>query len=215
MKIAIIGTGNVGSALGSSLVKAGHEITFAGVDPRKAAVLAASLNATSVASPLEAAAGTEVVVLAVPFGVAEAVAAQIASAVRGKTIIDATNPLKADYSGVATEGGPNGAERIAAAAPGAHVVKAFNTLFASLQADPTSLGQTIDALYAGDDPDAKETVARLAKDVGLRPVDVGPLSAARELEALAWLNISLQLRTGGNWNSSFVVVGAPEKALVA
>ena len=215
MKIAIIGTGNVGSALGSSLARAGHEIVFAGVDTRKAADVAAKLGATAVASPVEAASTADVIVLAVPFTVAEAVTAQIARAVRGKTLIDATNPLRSDNSGLATEGGPNGAERIAAAAPDARVVKAFNTLFASVQAHPEAHGQVVDALYAGDDPGAKATVAQLIRSIGLRPVDAGPISSARELEAMAWLNISLQLRTGGNWNSAFVLVGAPDKAVIA
>jgi predicted dinucleotide-binding enzyme len=213
MKIAIIGTGNVGSALGGSLVRAGHEVTFAAVDADKAGQVAASLGARVAPSPVAAAAGADVVVLAVPFSVAEAVAAQIEGAAQGKVIIDTTNPVKADFSGLVTANGLSAAERIAASAPGTHVVKAFNTLFASVQADPNAHGQLVDALYAGDDAGAKETVALLARSIGLRPVDAGTLSGARELEALAWLNISLQLRTGGSWNSSFVLVGAPEGAI--
>ena len=215
MKIAIIGTGNVGSALGSSFVRAGHDVTFAARDAARTREVAAKLGARTADSPAAAASGAEVIVLAVPFGEVEALAADLALAATGKIVVDTTNPLKPDYSGLATEGGLSAAERIAVQMPGARVVKAFNTVFASVQADPTTHGQTLDGLLAGDDADAKATVAALARSVGLRPVDAGSLSGARELEALAWLNISLQLRTGGDWSSAFVLLGAPEAAIAA
>jgi NADPH-dependent F420 reductase len=215
MKIAIIGTGNVGSALGGSLVRAGHVVTLAGRDAGRTREVAAKLGATAAESPAAAASEAEVIILAVPFGEVEALATELAPAVPGKIVIDTTNPLKADYSGLATEGGPSAAERIAVRLPGALVVKAFNTIFASVQADPSTHGQTLDGLLAGDDGDAKATVAVLSRSIGLRPVDAGSLSGARELEALAWLNIALQLRTGGSWNSAFVLLGAPEAAIAA
>jgi predicted dinucleotide-binding enzyme len=215
MKIAIIGTGNVGTALGASLVRAGHTVTLTGQDAAKATAAAALIGAGAGTSLADAVEVAEVVVLAVPYGSVEAVAADIAAVIAGKVVIDATNPLKADYSGLATEGGPSGAERIAALLPTSRVVKAFNTLFASIQGNPDVHGQMVDALLAGDDVAAKAVVASLIKSIGLRPVDAGSISGARELEALAWLNISLQMRTGGNWNSSFVLVGAPDKAIAA
>ncbi len=214
MNIAIIGTGNVGSSLGRSFIRAGHDVTFAARDTAKTSQLAAELGA-SWASPVDAAAAADVVLLAVPYVEAEAVVRDLGSAIAGKVVIDATNPLKADYSGLATEGGPSGAERLAAVAPTASFVKAFNTLFASVQADPTTHGQTVDALLAGDDEAAKSVVAALIRSIGLRPVDVGALAGARELEAMAWLNIALQMRTGGAWNSTFVLVGAPDRAIAA
>ena len=215
MKIAIIGTGNVGTALGTSLVRAGHSVTLTGQDAAKATAAAALIGAQAGASLASAVEAAEVVVLAVPYASVEAVAADIAPVVSGKVVIDATNPLKADYSGLATEGGPSGAERIAALLPTSRVVKAFNTLFASIQGNPDVHGQMVDALLAGDDVAAKAVVASLIKSIGLRPVDAGSISGARELEALAWLNISLQMRTGGSWNSSFVLVGAPDSAIAA
>jgi len=211
MKIAIIGTGNVGTALGESFARAGHDVTFAARDEAKTNRIAEELGAAAAPSAREAARAAEVVVLAVPFGSVEAVASDIASAVRNKVVVDVTNPLKPDYSGLATEGGPSAAERIAAAAPGARVVKAFNTVFSTIQADPSSAGQTVDGLLAGDDAEAKATVAELERSIGLRPVDAGTLADARTLEAMAWLNISLQLRAGGSWNTAFVLVNAPEK----
>ncbi len=215
MKIAIIGTGNVGSALGGSLVRAGHSVTLAAQDQVKAAVVAAEIGASARTSVTAAVDGADVIVLAIPYASAEELADEIAAAAVGKVVIDATNPVKGDFSGLVTEGGPSGAECIATRLPKAHVVKAFNTLFASIQGNPDTHGQTVDALFAGDDAGAKATVAALIRSIGLRPVDAGSLSGATELEALAWLNISLQMRTGGAWNSSFVLVGAPEAAIAA
>ncbi|MBI2775800.1 MAG: NADPH-dependent F420 reductase [Chloroflexi bacterium] len=215
MKIAIIGTGNVGSALGGSFVRAGHDVTFAAQDTARTQDVAAGLGARTSNSPASATATADVIVLAVPYSAAADVADEIAAAAKGKVVIDATNPLKADYSGLETEGGPSGAERLALRLPGAHVVKAFNTLFASVQADPTAAGRTVDGFFAGDDAVAKATVAELARSIGLRPIDAGSLQGARQLEALAWLNISMQLRTNGAWNTSLVLVNAPDKAIAA
>jgi 8-hydroxy-5-deazaflavin:NADPH oxidoreductase len=213
--IAIIGTGNVGSALGGSLARAGHSVVFAARDAAKAAETAASLGARSVATPAEAVAGADVVILAVPFSAAADVAAEIASGIAGTVVIDSTNPIKPDYSGLATAGGPSAAETIAAALPGARVVKAFNTVFASNQGNPTGLGAELDALIAADDDAAAGDVAALASSIGFRPVKVGPLAAARELEALAWLNIRLQLLTGGSWQTAYQLVAAPDAAILS
>jgi 8-hydroxy-5-deazaflavin:NADPH oxidoreductase len=214
-KIAIIGSGNVGGALGKALSGAGHQITYAAQNLEHAQAAAAAAGGTAVASATEAAAGADVVIIAVPFTAAEAVASEIASAAAGKVVIDTTNPLKPDYSGLATIGGPSGAERISAALNGAKVVKAFNTMFAGNQGNPTALGQTIDALYAADDESASATFAALASAIGFRPVKVGPLAAAAELEAMAWLNIRLQVLNNGAWNTAYVLVAPPASTLAA
>ena len=137
MNIAIIGTGNVGSALG-------------GPAPRRPATTSCSPPTTPPrprpwrpppAPPpppraREAVAGADIVVLAVPYGAVAAVAAEIAPVAAGKIVIDPTNPLKADYSGLATGGGTSGAEQLARLLPGRKVVKAFNTVFAGNAAQP-------------------------------------------------------------------------------
>ena len=120
MKIAIIGTGNVGKALGAAFAGAGQDVTFGGRDADKVAA-AAQASGARATTTVAAVAGADVVVLAVPYTAAESVAEEIAAAVAGKVVIDATNPLKPDYSGLATDGGPSGAERIATALPGAIV----------------------------------------------------------------------------------------------
>ena len=126
-----------------------------------------------------------------------------------------TNPLKADFSGLATEGGPSAAEQLAAHLPEARVVKVFNTVFASVQADPTALGQPADALIATDDDGARAQVAELASSIGFRPVTAGPLDAARQMEALAWLNMRIQMQSGGDWRSAVVTLGVPPAAIAA
>ena len=213
--IAIIGTGNVGGALGAAAAKAGYSVVYAAQDAAKTQAVAAANGGTAATSAREAAAGAGIIVLAVPYGATPAVIAEIAPVVAGKVIIDATNPLKADYSGLATEGGPSGAEGIAAALPGALVVKAFNTLFAGNTANPGAHGTQLDHLFATDDDAARDAVCGLSTAIGFRPIHVGPLAAARELEAMAWLNIRLQMLTGGAWNTAYALVAPPAASLTA
>jgi hypothetical protein len=212
MKIAVIGTGNVGSALGSSFSRAGHRVTFAARDAEKTLSVATGAGARA-ATAAEAAAGADVVLLAVPYAAIADVAAEIVPVIAGKVVVDATNPLKPDYSGLATAGGPSAAERLAGLLPGARVVKAFNTLFATNQANPSGQGTTLDALFATDDDTAADAVAELAGSIGFRAVRVGPLAAAQELEGLAWLNIRLQMLNNGAWNTAYVLVAPPESAV--
>ena len=213
MKIAIIGAGNVGKALGKSFVRAGHSVVYAATNADHSRQAAEAVGGTVAASAREAAEGADIVVLAVPYASAgRQVAAEIAPAVAGKIVIDVTNPLGAD-GGLATQGGVSAAEEFAKWLPGAHVVKAFNTLFASIQGDPRALGTEVDAFFATDDDAARTAAAALLKSLGFRPVNVGPLARARELEGMAFLNIHLQMSTGGDWRSAYVMVGAPAGAL--
>ena len=215
MKIAIIGTGNVGRALGTSFAGAGHQVVLSGHEAAKTAEVASAIGALAAGSAADAVGAADIVVIAVPYTAVPSVAAEIAPFVAGKVVIDATNTLKPDYSGLATGDGPSGAELLAAVLPGARVVKAFNTLFAANQGNPRALGTTLDALYATDDAEAHATFAALASSIGFRPVSVGPLAAARELEAMAWLNIRLQLLSNGSWQTAYVMVAPPAVATAA
>jgi 8-hydroxy-5-deazaflavin:NADPH oxidoreductase len=98
------------------------------------------------------------------------------------------------------------AEELQDRLPRSKVIKAFNTLFASRQAEPLVAGVPADGFVAGDDPVAKQTVLDAVEAIGLRPVDAGPLAAARTLEGMAWLNISRNL-AGGSWQEAYVIVG--------
>ena len=99
--------------------------------------------------------------------------------------------------------------------PGANVIKALNTLFASNQSDPNTEGVQLDGYVAGDDATAKGQILDLVASIGLNPVDVGPLVRARQLEGLAFLNITLNMANGGKWQSGWKLVGAPSTVPVA
>ncbi len=211
MKVAIIGAGNVGKGLGKSIKGAGHDVIFASRG-ESARTAAQSTGGTS-GSVRDAAEQADIVILAIPYGAASDVATEIQSVVSGKVVIDVTNPLSADGSGLATEPGTSAAEQIARWLPGARVVKAFNTMFAAVHGNPKAHGQQLDGLFATDDEVAREKVAQLLTSMGFRPVWVGPLSRARELEAMGYLNIALQMATNGDWQATFTLVGAPKGAL--
>jgi 8-hydroxy-5-deazaflavin:NADPH oxidoreductase len=122
-------------------------------------------------------------------------------------VIDATNPLKADYSGLAT-GERSGAEELQQLLPDTAVVKAFNTVLASNQAQPiTEEGTALDGLYAGNDNNAKRTVADWLSAIGYRPIEAGDLTAAHDLEHLAFLNISLNARNHWPWQTGWKLLG--------
>lgn len=199
MKVAIIGAGNVGKALATSIARAGHDVTISASSPESAQAAAQGSGATSADSNLAAVQDASVIILAVPFASAGAqVANEIRDAVSGRTIIDVTNPIKPDFSGLATS--TSAAEEFQDLLPDAHVVKAFNTVFASNQANPTS---DIDGFVAGDDAEAKQAVLALVESIGMRPLDVGPLSAARYLEGMAYINIGLNAANGWTWTSAW------------
>jgi predicted dinucleotide-binding enzyme len=212
-RIAIIGAGNVGIALGASAVKAGYDVVFASQHADKAKAVAAEAGAAAASTVREAAKDADIIVLAVPYASIAAVAAEIAPVAEGKVVIDPTNPLKPDYSGPALGSDTSGAEEVARLLPRSRVVKAFNTLFAGNTAHPEALGFQLDSLFATDDEAAKDAVCGLSSSIGFRPIHVGPLVASRELEAMAWLNIRLQLLSNGNWNTAYALVSPPEAAL--
>jgi len=207
MNIAIIGAGNVGKALTGSAIRAGHSVTVSSKNGESARQLAEETGARAAASDREAAEAADVVILAVPYGAVDEVLGDVGAALAGKVVIDATNPIKADYSGLATDG-TSGAEEIQAKAPGARVVKAFNTAFAARQADPkVAGGLRVDGFVAADDADAKATVLGLVEAIGFNPVDAGGLAMARYLEGMAWLNITLQMNNGWSWQAGWKLVG--------
>jgi hypothetical protein len=206
MDIAIIGVGNVGKALGGSSLRAGHSVVFAAKDPEHARTVAGELGGSAAATSREAAESADVIVLAVWYDVVDDVLAEIGDALAGKVVVDVTNPVTADYSALAIEG-TSAAEEIQRKAPAAHVVKAFNTVFASLQTDPVIDGAPVDGLVAGDDEEAKGKVLELVRSLGMRPLDAGGLSMARALEQLAFLNISMQLRHGWSWQTAWKLAG--------
>lgn len=202
MKIAIIGSGNVGSVLGRRLAAVGHRICFASRTPeseRIAKIIADCPQLCEAALLQPAILAAEVVIYAAPYEQAASLLSSIADFHRA-VLIDCTNPLTAALDGLQLGHSDSAGERIAALAPTARVVKSFNTSSVATLADPRYDGHDATQFYCGDDPEAKQIVAGLIAQLGMEPVDAGPLRNARYLEATAMLYIHLAIR--GGWGSN-------------
>jgi len=184
-KIVIIGSGNAGNALYTGLSRAGYEVRFA----KKGQIA-------------ETASWADVLVLAVPFSAVRDVARELETAADGKTVIDLTNALTADFQ-LAVGFTTSGAEELQNLLPRAQVVKAFNTVFAQHMSEGKVNGQQLTAFVAGDHEAARKTVLELAQAIGFDPVDAGPLKNARSLEAMAFLNIQLSWVLGNGPDVGF------------
>ncbi len=206
MRIAVIGAGAVGSGVAAAAAKAGHEVVLASRHPEHAAAVAGQTGARAAETAEAAADGAEMVVLAVPSLAVASVCDQIRRHVAGRIIVDPTNPLEPDLSGV-LEATLSVAEEIAVLLPGTSVVKAFNTVLGRRLTEPVVDGVRLDGFYAGDDARAKAAVAELVAAMGFRPLDVGDLRAARSLEHLGFLNVSLNARHGWSWSSGWKLLG--------
>ncbi|PTQ98987.1 reduced coenzyme F420:NADP oxidoreductase [Paraburkholderia sp. GV068] len=195
--ISIIGAGTMATAVAGRIAKAGHTVEVLNRDPAKARALADKLSAGATTGTYAAAPTGDIVILAVPYGSAAAVVADYGNALEGKVIIDITNPVAPDLSGLITPHGSSGAQEIAKGLPAtAHVVKAFNTVFGHVLAKNGRL----DAFIAADDAQAKARVSTLIESLGLRPLDVGGLHMAATLEALGLMMIGLAKNGAGTWD---------------
>ena len=195
--ISIIGAGGMATAIAGRAVKAGHTVEVIVRDPAKAQAFAAKLGAGTTIGTYGAAPAGDIVILAVPYGGAAPVVADFGAALDGKVIIDITNPVAPDLSGLVTPSGSSGAQETAKGLPAAaHVVKAFNTLFGPVLAK----GGRLDAFIAGDDAGAKARVAAFIDSLGLRPLDIGALHMAQTLESLGLLMIGLAKNGAGTFD---------------
>jgi predicted dinucleotide-binding enzyme len=205
MNLAIIGAGNVGGALGKGWAKAGHKIKFGLRDTAKPEVtsLLREIGASaSVGSAAEAAAFGEVVVLTTPW-IATQAAVQSAGNLAGKILVDCTNPLKSDLSGLMVGLETSGAELVAHWATGARVVKCFNTTGSDNMANSKYGNDRVVMFLAGDDAAARKTVTKLGEDLGFEMIDAGNLQVARLLEPVALLWIHLAFKGGFGRNFAF------------
>jgi predicted dinucleotide-binding enzyme len=200
--ISIIGSGSMAAAIGGRIAKAGHTVEVTSRDSGKAQALADKLASGATAARYGAAPAGDLVILAVPYSGAAAVVADYGDALDGKVLIDVTNPVAPDLSGLVTPHGSSGAQAIAKGAPaGTHVVKAFNTIFGHVLAK----GGRLDAFIAADDAQAKARVATFLDSLGLRPLDVGGLHMAQTLEALGLMMIGLAKNGAGSWDIAMKV----------
>jgi 8-hydroxy-5-deazaflavin:NADPH oxidoreductase len=207
MKLGFIGVGNVGSTLAKKLGKKGHSI-FLGVrnpSDSKAEELSRQIgthaSVHTVAGAVEVA---DVVFLATPWDVTKELVESLN--LKGKVIVDCTNPFKPDLSGLSVGLTESGGELVQSWAPLAKVVKAFNTTGFNIMADPIVDGRKAAMYFCGDDGDAKFQVEQLIRDVGLDPIDGGPLATARLLEPYALLWVSTAYKFGFGRDFAFSVL---------
>jgi predicted dinucleotide-binding enzyme len=200
MKIGVIGAGNVGGALGRLWAAKGHDIVF-GVrhaeDPKLLELLKSIDGNARAASAADSASFGDVVVLATPWRTTED-AIKSAGDLTGKILIDSTNPLTPDISGLTIGTTDSAGEQVARWAPGAKVVKAFNSMGAVNFANPRFGDEAASMFIAGDDAEAKSVVAGLTAELGFDVVDTGPLTTSRWLEAIAalWIHLAFKQSLG-------------------
>ncbi|MGB7482335.1 NAD(P)-binding domain-containing protein [Castellaniella ginsengisoli] len=195
--ISVIGAGGMATAIASRTIKAGYFVEVMSRNPAKAQALADQLGTSAATGTYGAAPAGDIVILAVPYSSAASVVADYGNALRGKVIIDITNPVSPDLSSLVTPGGSSGTQEIAKGAPaGAHLVKAFNTIFGHVLAR----GGRLDAFIAADDAQAKVLVSTFLDSLGLRPLDIGGLPMAQTLESLGLLMIGLAKNGAGTWD---------------
>ncbi len=205
MNVTILGAGNMARAIATRLVEGGNGVTLLDRDPDKASKLARELRgqlkggAKVQAAALGSKIADPVVISALYYHVALEVVGSYKDQLAGKVLVDICNPLNQTFDDLATPPGSSAAEELAKIAPGARVVKAFNTTFAGLLAQGHVGGEPLDVFIAGDDEQAKATVTEIIAGGGQRAFDAGPLRRARQLEGLGLLSISLQSKMAKPW----------------
>lgn len=206
MEITIIGTGNMARGIATRALAGGHAVTLLGHDADDAPALAGELDGAVrtgvVGDPLSG----DVVVLAVWYQALDDVIGRYGDQLAGKTVVDITNPVDpTTYAPLTIEAG-SAAQEVARKAPGAKVVKAFNTTFAGSLLEGRVAGQPLDVFVASDDDEAKAKVRELAESAGLRVLDAGPLAHARQLEGAGYLHMAIQPAIDGTYTSALRIV---------
>lgn len=199
--VAIIGAGNVGTALGGAFAARGISVRYGVPDPARHAALAGTR--TSVHAVADALDGAGLAILATPYPAAIEVAAAIPDW-GGRVLVDATNPIAPGLSGLTVGTTTSGAEQIAARACGARVTKAFNTTGYENMAGAAYAAGALFMPVAGDDDEARARTIALARLIGFDAVDLGPLAAARYLEPMAMVWIEMAFRRGYGRGFGFV-----------
>ncbi|MGH7836834.1 MAG: NADPH-dependent F420 reductase [Candidatus Binataceae bacterium] len=198
MKIAIIGAGNVGTALAGNWAAKGHQIYFGVSDPNsaKSKAVTTAVSGARVGSNREAAAFGEVIVLAVPFGAAPGALAECGD-LTGKIVLDCTNPLSADFQNLTMGFSTSGVESLIQYAKGASLFKTLNQTGFANMANPIFPKDRSVMFVAGDDAAKKPIVMKLVEDLGFEAIDAGDLKISRLLEPLAMLWIHLSFSSTG------------------
>jgi predicted dinucleotide-binding enzyme len=203
--VSIIGIGNMGGAITRIAAAAGAPVQVIARDAEKTAALAGDTGATPArfGDPVTG----DIVVLGVPFAAIDDIVSTYGPQLAGKVVVDITNPVDfSTFDDLAVPSDGSAAAVLQAKVPGARVVKAFNTNFASTLASGTVGDATSTVLVAGDDDAAKAAVIELVRAGGLQAEDAGSLKRARELEALGFLQIKLAATDKVGWTGGFAVV---------
>ncbi len=183
MRIGIVGSGRIGSTLGGIWAKAGHEVMFSSLDLEHDKKLAASIGPNARAgTSREAVAFGDVILMAVPYRALPQLGKDLADVIKGKVVIDATNPIVARDGEMAAAAREKGAGLASAEyLPGARIVRAFNAVGAARLPEIAQRPERPGMPIASDDANAVEVASRLIRDVGFEPVLVGPLAMGKHL----------------------------------
>ncbi|NJD59929.1 MAG: NADP oxidoreductase [Anaerolineales bacterium] len=210
MDVTMIGTGKMARGISTRLLVGGHQITLVGHTAGKAESLAAELGAIGKGRIEVAHAGVlggEVVFLAVPYAAAQSVVAKYRERLKGKVLVDITNPMNFQTLEPTSPDNISGAEGLAKLLPDTtQVIKAFNTVFSRTLPEGQKAGQVLDVFIAGDDAEEKAKVSRLIESGGMRLIDTGPLKRARQLEASGLLHVALQSQVNGGYSTAFKLI---------
>jgi len=189
--ISIIGAGTMARILGARALAGGNNVEVIGRDAAKAAALASELGGGATAGAFGSVPAGDIVILALPYASGAPVIGQYGDALAGKVIVEISNPFDPTHIGLVTPAGSSGAQEVAKAAPsGAHVVKAFNTLFGHVLAADQAWDRPLDVFIAGDDAGAKARLSSFIESLALLPLDVGDLKMAHWLEGAGLLMVA-------------------------
>lgn len=200
MKVTIIGSGNMAKGIATRLVSGGHTVTVHAQDLEKAREIE-SVNVIGVGGETD-----ELVILATPYTEVDSIAKSY-KGLRGKVVIDISNPVDFNTFELLPKPGDSGAQHVAEVLPKAKIVKAFNTTLAGALVAGEIDGKQLDVFIAGDDDEAKSVVKELINSSNLRAIDVGPLSESRHLEGFGLIQMKIQDQIGTNWMSALKFLG--------
>ena len=212
--IAIIGaSGNMGSAIAKSLAKSSYRLLLFGKEEKKLKSLFKEIKQTNrsvsveiIGCEADASWEADIIIAAVPFGAEKELSEKIRQVATGKIVISISNPLNENYTGLVTDGNTSSAEELQKLLPHSKVIKAFNTTFAGDFSQPVIDGKTVDALIAGDDDEALETVSDLVRSAGFNPIKAGELAISRTLENMQLLLIRLNIKNNYNWIAGWKIL---------
>jgi NADPH-dependent F420 reductase len=212
--IAIIGaTGNMGSALAKTLSKGNNRLLLFANNQDKVKALVDEIKSTNkkadvegIECPTNASWEADIIVMAVPYTAEKEIAMRIQEVANQKVVISIANPLNENYDALVTPPDTSAAEELQKLLPNSKVVKAFNTVFATVFTTPVIDGKQVDVLIAGNDSNAMVTVSELVQTAGFNPVVTGELLVSRTLENMALLLVQLTLKNNFNWKAGFKVL---------